>query len=254
MLPAERKRKIVELVSAQDGCSVQELADHFGFSKATVRRDLQQLEDDGMIERSHGGAVPVTTVGREQTYGQREVQNLEEKMAIAERAVDELVAGQVVCFDSGTTTMEVAKRAPKDGSFLPVTNSPLLALELGKEENEVKLTGGTLRLRTRALVGPSAERFMERMNFDLLFLGTNGVDSERGLTTPNEAEARIKELMVKRAERVVLVADETKLGDRSFVRFAALEDVDLLITDGTPTDEQREAFRAAGVSIIAGVE
>ncbi|MCT9097059.1 HTH-type transcriptional regulator GlpR [Haloarchaeobius sp. HME9146] len=253
MLPAERKRKIVELVSAQDGCSVQELADHFGFSKATVRRDLQQLEDDGMIERSHGGAVPVTTVGREQTYGQREVQNLEEKMAIAARAVEEIVEGQVVCFDSGTTTMEVAKQTPKDGSVLTVTNSPLLALELGKDENEVKLTGGTLRERTRALVGPSAERFMERMNFDLLFLGTNAVDVEAGLTTPNEDEARIKEQMVGCAETVVLCADSTKLGDRSFVQFATLDDVDVFVTDAELTDEQREAFYAAGVRLVTEV-
>lgn len=249
MLPAERKRKIVELVSENDGCSVEELADHFGFSKATVRRDLSELEDEGMIERSHGGAVPVTSVGREQTYGQREVQNLEAKMSIAERAVDEILEGQVVFFDSGTTTMEVAKRAPKDGSFLSVTNSPVLALELGKEENEVKLTGGSLRERTRALVGPSAEDFMERMNFDLLFLGTNALHPVAGLTTPNEDEARVKERMVDHAERVVLVADGTKLGERSFVQFATLSDVDLFVTDTNLDAETRDAFQSADVHV-----
>lgn len=249
MLPAERKRKIVELVSENDGCSVEELATHFGFSKATVRRDLSELEEDGMIERSHGGAVPVTTVGREQTYGQREVQNLEAKMAIAERAVEEILEGQVVFFDSGTSTMEVAKQAPKDGSYLSVTNSPVLALELGREDNEVKLTGGSFRDRTRALVGPSAEDFMDRMNFDLLFLGTNAIDVEAGLTTPNEDEARVKERMVDHAERVVLVADETKFGERSFVQFADLEDVDLLVTDASLDVETRDAFQSADVYV-----
>jgi len=249
MLPAERKRTIVERVSERDGCSVEELADQLGFSKATIRRDLRELETEGMIERSHGGALPVTTVGREQTYGQREVQNLEAKMAIAERAAEEIREGQVVFFDSGTTTMEVAKRTPTDGSFLAVTNSPLLTLELGKEDNEVKLTGGTLRQRTRALVGPSAEAFMERTNFDLLFLGTNAIDVDGGLTTPNESEGRIKRLMVEKSQRVVLVADRTKLGERSFVEFAALDDVDLFVTDADLDDAAREAFRSAGVTI-----
>lgn len=253
MLPAERKRKIVEMVSEHDGCSVEELADAFGFSKATLRRDLSQLESEGMIERSHGGAVPVTTVGREQTYDQREVQNLDAKMAIADRAVDEIHEGQVVFFDSGTSTMEVAKCAPMDGSFLPVTNSPVLALELGREDNEVKLTGGTFRERTRALVGPSAEDFMDRMNFDLLFVGTNGLHVDAGLTTPNEDEARIKERMIERAARVVLVADETKLGERSFVQFAALDDLDLFVTDAELSDDEWDAFESAGVTVHSEV-
>ncbi|MCO8266106.1 DeoR/GlpR transcriptional regulator [Haloferax sp. Atlit-12N] len=253
MLPAERKRRIVELVSDSDGRSVESLSDHLGYSKATIRRDLRELEDRGLIERSHGGAVPVTSVGREQTYGQKEVQNLEGKRAIADRAVEELAEGQVVFFDAGTTTMEVARKVPKDGTILGVTNSPRLAIELNEEENEVKLTGGTLRRRTKALVGPTAESFMERTNFDLLFLGTNGLDVESGLTTPNEDEARMKELMVEKAAKVVLVADLSKLGRRSFVQFASLEDIDLIITDGTLDDDSREEIESAGVTVVDGV-
>ena len=142
MLPAERKRQIVERVTEEGGQSVDELATSLDVSKATIRRDLRDLEDRGLVERSHGGAVPVMSVGGEQTYDQREVQNLDAKRGIAARAVEEIVEGSVVFFDSGTTTMEVARAAPKDGSFLAVTNSPRLAVELGKEENEVKLTGG----------------------------------------------------------------------------------------------------------------
>ncbi|ADQ67305.1 transcriptional regulator, deor family protein [Halogeometricum borinquense DSM 11551] len=251
MLPAERKRRIVELVSADDGRSVEGLADELGYSKATIRRDLRELEDRGLIERSHGGAVPVTTVGKEQTYGQKEVQNIDGKRSIAERAVEEITPGQVVFFDAGTTTMEVAKQAPTDGSVLSVTNSPRLAVELGKEENDVKLTGGTLRSRTRALVGPTAESFMERTNFDLLFLGTNAIDADGGLTTPNEDEARMKELMTEKAARVVLVADATKVGKRSFVKFADLGDVDVFVTDAELPQRERQAFENEGVSVVA---
>jgi DeoR/GlpR family transcriptional regulator of sugar metabolism len=254
MLPAKRKRAIVELVSERDGCSVEQLADQLEYSKATIRRDLRELEEEGLIERSHGGAVPVTTIGKEQTYGQKEVQNLDVKRAIADRAVEEISEGQVVCFDAGTTTMQVATLASRDGSFLAVTNSPPLALELAWEDVSVKLTGGTLRPKTRSLVGPSAERFLERTHFDTLFLGTNAVDVEAGCTTPNEEEAEVKSRMVERAQHVVLVADGTKLGDRSFVQFAELSALDLFVTDATLTDEQRDAFESEGVRVADGVE
>ncbi|MFC7203602.1 HTH-type transcriptional regulator GlpR [Haloferax namakaokahaiae] len=253
MLPAERRRRIVELVSESDGRSVEALAEGLGFSKATIRRDLRDLEDRGLIERSHGGAVPVTSVGRERTFGEKEVQNLDAKRAIAKRAVDELIEGQVVFFDAGTTTMQVARQMPADSNFLSVTNSPRLAIELNDEDNEVKLTGGTLRRRTRACVGPTAESFMHRTNFDLLFLGTNAFDVEGGLTTPNEDEARMKELMVEKAARVVLVADHTKIGRRSFVQFASLDDIDTFITDRPLDASLRDEIANFGVEVVDGV-
>lgn len=253
MLPAARKRQIVELISENGGCSVTELAEELNCSKATIRRDLNDLADKQMVERSHGGAVPATTVGQEQTYGQKEVQNLESKMAIAERAVEEIHEDQVVFFDSGSTTMQIAKQAPTDGSFLAVTNSPLLALELGKDDANVQLTGGSLRRSTRALVGPSAERFMERTTFDLLFLGTNAIDPDEGLMTPNEDEARVKELMIEKARRVVLVADVSKLDEQSFLRFARLDEIDAFVTDETLSPEVREPFEAANVELLGSV-
>lgn len=251
MLPATRRRTIIELVSENGGRSVDELSAELDVSKATIRRDLRHLDEQGVVERSHGGAVPITGVGQEQTYQQKGVQNLPEKAAIAERAVEEIVDGQVVFFDSGTTTMEVAKRASMDEPGVAVTNSPLVALELGSEDGEVKLTGGTLRGRTRALVGPTAEAFMERMQFDLLFLGTNAIDAD-GLMTPNEEEARIKRRMIERSERVVLVSDHTKLGERSFVRFADLADLDAFVTDRKPVEPVRSALEDAGVAVYRG--
>lgn len=251
MLPATRQRTIIELVSENGGCSVKELSSQLDVSKATIRRDLGTLEDEGLIERSHGGAVPITSVGREQTYQQKGVQNLTEKAAIAERAVEEIIGEQVVFFDSGTTTMEVAKRVSADEVTLAVTNSPLIALELGADDQEVKLTGGTLRGRTRALVGPTTEAFLERMHFDLLVLGTNTIDTE-GLMTPNEEEARIKELIIEHSTRIILVADHTKLGERSVVRFADLEDIDTFVVDQEPGEAERESLESANVTIAVG--
>jgi DeoR family fructose operon transcriptional repressor len=252
MLPATRQRRIVEMVSENDGCSVERLAEELDCSKATIRRDLRELADRQMIERSHGGAVPATAVGEEETYGQKEVQNLEAKRVIGERAIEEIQKNRVVFFDSGSTTMEVVKAVPDDMSFIAVTNSPLLALELKKGECEVKLTGGSLRRPTRALVGPSAEQFMDRMTFDLLFLGTNGIILEEGLMTPNEDEARIKELMIRKSERVVLVADRSNIGEQSFLRFGELADVDSFYTDGRLDDETLAVLEEVGIDVVYG--
>lgn len=228
---------MVEIVRDHDGRSVAELAADLDVSKATVRRDLGELEDDGLIERSHGGAVPATAVGQEQPYGQREVQQLDAKIAIGERALEMVHEGDVVAFDSGTTTMQAAKRAPGDGTLKAVTNSPLLAIELSSRSVDVDLTGGSLRQTTRSLVGPSAAWFLEQRHFDLAFLGTNAIDRDGRLSTPNEAEAHVKELLVERAERVVLLADATKFGERSVVEFADCSDVDLVVTDDQPDDD-----------------
>jgi len=249
MLPAERKRTIVQLVTEQDGCSVATLADELDFSKATIRRDLQDLESEGRIERSHGGAVPTSSVGRERSYGQREVDRLAAKQSIGQRASEEIRDGQVVCFDAGTTTMEVARAGP-DSGYVAVTDMPELALELAETDVEVKLTGGSMRSRTRALVGPSAEAFLDRTNFDLLFLGINGVAADTGLSTPNEEEAEIKRLMVENASRVVLVTDSSKFGERSFVSVADPADVDLLVTDATLPSDLAEAFADTDVVVV----
>jgi DeoR family fructose operon transcriptional repressor len=249
MLPEERRRTIVDLVNERGSCSVTELAEELEYSKPTIRRDLDTLEQKGMIDRSHGGAVPVDKIGAEQSYSQKEIQRLERKQAIAERAVEEIRSNEIAFFDGGTTTMQVAKRIPDDLPYVAATNSPLLADELVVTADEVKLTGGTLRGKTQALVGPTAEKFMHRLNFDLTFLGTNGISGDVGLTTPNEDEAEMKSLMVEHSERIVLVADASKFGQRSFVRFAELGEIDLLITDETPPERLASGLDDAGVSV-----
>ena len=250
MLPEARQREIVDHVSENSGCSVDELAETMGCSKATIRRDLNTLADKQLIERSHGGAVPATAVGHEQSYRQREVRNLDGKRAIAERAVEEIHDDQVVFFDAGSTTMQIATTLPANETILTVTNSPLQAMELDSNGIEVKLTGGSLRSPTYALVGPSAERFMERMTFDLLFVGTNAINRREGLMTPNEAEARLKSLMIEKSNRVVLVSDGSKLGEQSFISFAAVDDVDLFITDRTVPTAFQERFASADVEVV----
>lgn len=253
MLPDERRRKVVELITDRGSHTVDELADRFQVSDATIRRDLQELDSQGLIERTHGGALPAVSRGDEEAYEQKQVTNLEMKQAIGERASEEIRDGMAVCFDAGTTTMQVATQLEDNESVIGVTTSPPLAMELIGVVGCVKLPGGTVREQTKALVGPSAQSFVRKMNFDLLFVATNAISTDAGLTTPNEEEARMKRLMITQADRVVLVADGSKLGKQSFVKFASFEDIDAFVTDGEVSAEAQAEFERAEVQVIEGI-
>lgn len=156
-------------------------------------------------------------------------------------------------FDTGMATMGVARKAPKDGATFGVINSPRLAIELNEEDNKVKLMGGTLRRRAKALIGPTVESFTERTNFGLLSPGTNALDVESGLTTLNEDEARMKGPMVEKVAKVVLVADLSRLGRQGLVQFTSFGEIDLSITDRTLDADLREEIKNAGVIVADGV-
>lgn len=249
MLPQKRRQKIVDFVSENNGSSVATLAERFDVSKVTIRRDLQKLDEQGLIARSYGEALPVAGIAAETTYNKKQIQNLEAKQTIATQAAALIQDDQVVLFDGGTTAQQVAKAAPGDCSIIPVTNSPVTAVELQRKYGEVKISGGILRPKSMAFVGPAAEDFLERLTCNLLFLGTNGITLESGLTTPNEGEARLKELMIQNSKYVVLVADQTKFGEESFARFGQFSDIDRLITDGAVPDAIRRAFVENGTEI-----
>lgn len=240
--PEQRRRSIADLVLQHDGLSVDELASRLEVSSSTIRRDLSDLAERGLVERTHGGAVPVTNVGVEQSFNQRVVHNSESKQPIGERAVKEIQEGQVVYFDAGTTTMHAAKQVPDDLSNVFVTNSPLLLSRLAKAEETVKLTGGQYRIETKALIGPTAEDYIRNSNFDLAFLGVNGISEDGGLSAPNESEAELKRLVVAHTSRVVVLAVTEKFGEQSFRKFGSIDDIDLLITDARVPDPFRGLF------------
>jgi len=252
MLPDERKQKVVELITKDDGYSVDELATTLGYSKPTIRRDLDELADQNIIERTYGGAVPVVT--RTQKYDQRKIHNQEAKAAIGERAVEEIHEGLTVCFDSGSTTFEVSKQVSDQLSFVAVTNNPSVGQQLAQDDARVELTGGRYRADHRTLVGPRAVRDIERLKFNLLFLGTEGIHPKTGLSTLNDRQARIKEVMIESAERVVLVADHSKIGKQNHVIFARLNDIDLYITDAGIPESLETALDDADIDTVSHLE
>ncbi len=240
--PEQRRRSITELVTKYGGLSVEELATRLEVSPSTIRRDLSDLADRNLVERTHGGAVPLTNVGVERAFDRRLVQNLDRKQAIAKRAVQEIHEGQVVYFDAGTTTMQVAKEVPNDSSTIIVTNAPLLLPELSRADGTVQLTGGEYRNETKALVGPTTEDYIRNSSFDVAFIGVNGIEADGTLSAPNESEAKIKQLAVEHAARTVVVTTTEKFGEQSFRRFGTIDDIDLLVTDSRVPDEFRDMF------------
>ncbi len=237
------------MVNDSDRVTVEELTEAFGVSGATIRRDLASLAEDGRIERFHGGALPAPDEG--DSAGTRETApDPSGKRAIAERAVDELSDGDAVFFDTGPTAKEIAKVLPDAHSLLAATNSPETAFELRETCGEVKVVGDSLRRTSDALVGPSAESYLRKTNFDIVFLETDAVQSDGGLSVSNEDEARLKSLLCDGGRLVILVADGSKLGRQSFREFATVEDIDILVTETALDDEMRELFERAGVQIL----
>jgi len=249
MLPDKRRKRIVKLVNDADRVTVEELTEEFGVSGATIRRDLASLAEDGLIERFHGGALPVSGRQTGHTRAGETVTNPSGKRAIAERAVDELSDDDAVFFDTGPTTMEVAKVLPESLSLLVATNSPENAFELRETCGDVKVVGDSLRRTSDALVGPSAESYLRKTNFDVVFLETDAIQSDGGLSVSNEDEARIKSLLCDGGRLVILVADGSKVGRQSFREFAEVNDVDVFVTDVPLNDDMRAVFERAGVQV-----
>jgi DeoR family fructose operon transcriptional repressor len=231
MFEEERLHRIAEYVQNKSRASVLELCDLFQVSESTVRRDLKELENRNVLKRTHGGAVNFNTVGFEPTYSEKEDKYKDEKERIAKRAAEFIEDGDSLIIDSGTTTQYLAYELSKFKDLTVVTNSINLIQKLSALQGiNIISTGGMLRTNTMALAGPMAEKSLERIRVDKAFIGTNGLNLEAGLTTPNMVEASIKQKMISVADQVFIMADHTKIGCVSFAKFGELSDIDACIT------------------------
>ncbi|GMA49447.1 DeoR family transcriptional regulator [Alicyclobacillus contaminans] len=249
MLADERRRRILDWLERAQSATVSELAVMFGASESTIRRDLQELDEQGLLKRTHGGAVPLEMAGFEATIQEKHAQRLAEKVQIAKRALDMIRPGDTVLLDSGSTTLQIARLLP-DMDVTVVTNSLAIAQELSTYQRvQLVVLGGELRTTTGAMVGPFTEMLLAQLHVDRLFLGANGVDFVHGITTPNAVEAATKRAMMRAAREVVLVADHSKLRQRSLVKICDMGDVDTFITDAplSATDLERLAHETVCV-------
>lgn len=244
---AQRQRALVRALRANGRIDVADAAAELGVTAETVRKDLIRLEREGLLRRVHGGAVPIEHLAYEPAVSTR-VEFTAEKKRIARAALEHLPAEGSVLLDAGSTTAQLAELLPTDRRLTVVTNTLPIAMTLLARPNlTVHTLGGRVRTATSAEVGPWAERSLRDLNVDVAFLGTNALSLDRGLTTPDPAEAATKQLMLAAARRRILLADHSKVGRVSLCRHADLGDVDLFITDTGLSDELYEALVAAGL-------
>jgi DeoR family transcriptional regulator of aga operon len=244
----ERFGRVLELLARDGTVTVADLAGELGVSEATVRRDLQALGEQRLLERSHGGAVAHGTA-HELPVRYRTGRS-DEKRRIARAAAELVTDGIAIALTGGTTTTEVARMLVARQNLTVVTNALNIAVELAvRPELKLIVTGGVARSASYELVGSLADATLRGLYVDLAFVGVDGVDAERGLTTQNEVEATTNRAMMSRAKRTVVVADASKLGRVAFAEIAGVGSADQLITNTGADAEQVERLRAAGLAV-----
>lgn len=242
MFPEERKNAILKLIQAGKPVKIGELCQQFGISESTARRDLQEMEDAGLIQRTHGGAISAR-LGIELSFREKEIQGLEEKRKIAQLASELVREGETVLLDSGTTTLEIARRLA--GKKITIATNSIDIVQLFPDDSpvEVIVLGGTWRKATRSLVGYLTNETMQRIHFDKVFLAANGIDAKCGVTTPNPVEAETKRQFVRAGNEIILVADHSKIGQHGLYQICKLDELDWLITDDGIEPGELEVLR-----------
>jgi len=248
-LAAERLDRLRALVRARRVVRLQELCRALGVSPATARRDLAELEKSGELRRVHGGAVSVESRLAEPLFDDKTALAAREKQRIAAAALALIKPGETVYLDGGSTVLALARRLRDRTHVTVVTNSLRAAIELAGAGPRLILVGGELRRLSQTVVGPLTRALLEELHVDRAFMGTMGVTPD-GLTTTDPGEAYTKELVMRRARAVVLLADSGKIGKVSFARAGRLEQVDVLITDRRLDAARAKALAQRGVKVL----
>jgi DeoR family transcriptional regulator, aga operon transcriptional repressor len=250
MLVEERRQYISNLAQEQGRVLVTALAKDLGISPLTVRKDLDDLQERGILQRTHGGALlSKTGTLSDPSFKEKQRRNAEEKHKIAEAAAGLVQEGQCVLLDSGTTTMAVAKALKRFRHLTVVTNSINIVAELGSTNFEILVTGGSFRKNSSSLVGPLAEDTLRDIHADILFLGVDGFDLDIGVSTPNLLASRVNRAMVGAATTVIVVCDSTKFNRKSLSKIVDVTAIHHVITDRNLPASTAEAIRALNIQL-----
>lgn len=250
----ERQQEIRALVDSRGRVSVAQLAKQFSVTQETVRRDLDVLEDSQSIRRVHGGAIANHNVDTVETsFRERTTINSAIKDRIATAAAEIIPAGFAgsILLDAGSTTAALASvlahRNLRNVTF--IVNSLQVASALADSEANLLMLGGQIRSITNAAVGPDTVQRIRLLRPNFVFLGTNGIDADFGLSTPDPLEAAVKGAMVTSAQRRILLADDSKFETVSLMQFSELADIDILVTNAEPPEALASALTAANVKV-----
>jgi DeoR/GlpR family transcriptional regulator of sugar metabolism len=251
-LPGRRRALLTAYVDEHGQATVTELAEAFGVSADTVRRDLDSLASRGAVSRTYGGAVTVTGLATTDTsFRDRSSVHRDEKHKIAVAAAERIADGETVIINGGTTTLAVAAALSVRRDLTIVTNNLRIpsALPAGSVR-DAYLLGGSCRLTSHVTIGPVAFPGTEGISADVAVIGVGGVSATTGLSTTNLQEAQMMAQMIESAQRTMVVSHSSKFGRNCFAHIVRLDMIDMLVTDRDPGADLSDALAAAGVDVV----
>ncbi|NJD04502.1 MAG: DeoR/GlpR transcriptional regulator [Ruminiclostridium sp.] len=246
----ERRKKIIEFLAQKGKVKVVELSKLFGISEVTIRNDLSELEEAGLLERIHGGAISTHKVYYSLSLNDRMRTNEEEKRKIASICASMICDGDTVMINSGTTTLYTAQELKNTRNLTIVTNSLSIAQEVGHYNNiHVILLGGDFNPQYQFTYGDDTINQLKRYNADKLVLAADGVSMEEGITTYHHLEAEVNRLMIIRVNKTIVVADFSKIGRASFAYIDSINNVDYLVTNKKANEDEIKEIMKSGVGV-----
>ncbi len=251
MFALERQKKILEFLNVDGVVSVNRLSVELGVTEETIRRDLEKLEKQEALRRTHGGAIPIEGGTYEISLEKRKHINVEAKQRLAKEAVKYVAAGDTIFLDASTTTFFMAKELKNHRNVTVITNSFRVVAELsGCEHVKVISVGGVLS-NNQSFVGSLAEKIIEK-NFvaSKIFFSSKGITADGGVLESNEAESGIKTKMLANSSEKYYLCDKSKMGGVGFIKLAPIECLDFIITNTEPSEELNERFAEFGVGVI----
>jgi DeoR family transcriptional regulator, aga operon transcriptional repressor len=251
MMAEERRTQILQTVRSVGRVRVNELANRFNTSAVTIRNDLNELHQRGLVLRSHGGAVLPDKILRESPVHERLKAHSDEKRRIGAMAATLINDGETIILDSGTTTLEIARQLKKKQGLHIITNGVNIAAELlDARDAQVFIVGGTVRGESASISGRFTEEMFDQFSADKLFLSGAGCDLDFGVSGANLEETMVNRAMLRISREIILVADASKFSKRSMSRIAPFAEIDTVISDTSLSEEIQTKLRAQGCNLI----
>jgi DeoR/GlpR family transcriptional regulator of sugar metabolism len=250
ILPAKRRLKILDEIRKNNAVTVGEMVQLLGTSESTIRRDLGELSEKGLIDRTHGGAIAVgLNAVFEHNYSENKIKFIEEKERIGEAAARLVSDGEIIIIDSGSTTFQIAKHLASHRGLKIITNDISITSDIEYEQsNTLIVTGGVYRRGLNLLLGSWTENFLRNVRVNKAFIGVDAIDINDGVFNATMEEAEIKKIIVSVAKEVILVADHSKFGRIALAKICELDMIDKIITDSDLDTSYHSALKNLHIS------
>lgn len=251
MLGIERRQEIAEIINKDRKVYVSKLSELFDVTEETIRRDLEKLENEGILTRTYGGAITNQHTIEDLSFPTRTTMNLEHKQIIAEKAADLINDSDTIMIDASTTCLELMQKLKKSKKDLTViTNSVKIPNDFIGSNFNIISTGGSLRAHSYALIGPVAQNTIKNYYVDITVMSCKSLSLDKGIMESNEPEAEIKKKMIQQAEKAVLLVDHTKFNKTAFVKLFDFADFDYIVTDREPAEAWMDLFKKHNIQVI----